>query len=78
MWAFFPELPIAAFLVLSAPIWGIILVANGHPLAALLLVVTVLPLGYAAYRAIRANEGWVTYGAIIGILVIGCIVGSYT
>jgi hypothetical protein len=75
---FFPELAIAVVLVLAAPAWAIFLIEHGHILPAIFLLVGVGGLGYFAYQGIRANEKWTTYVSILGILIIGGIVSSFT
>lgn len=77
LFVFFPEAPIAAILLMGAPIWAIYLVRDGHYLRALGLMVGVVCLGYAAYRAIRANDRPLTYLAIFGIIVVGALVGDW-
>src|SRR6516165_5719065 len=57
-WVMFPEMPIAAILVLVAPFWAISLLVNHHPVAAVLLVVGVGVCGYLTFLAARANEKW--------------------
>ena len=72
----FPELPIAAALVLAAPIWALSLYLDRRPLAAIFLFVSASGLGYAAFRAIRANHVWGAYASIVGILIVGSLVAS--
>jgi hypothetical protein len=74
----FPELPIAAFLVLIAPFWAIVLVRSGHASFAALLVIGSSAAGYAAYRAIRKNQKWVFLCCIFGMLALGWFVAFNT
>ena len=77
-WLMLPEVPIAAILVLVAPLWAIYLLTNHHPVAAITLIVSVAGLGYAAYRAARANDKWGAYFSILGILLVAGLVASQT
>ena len=74
----FPELPLAAVLVLAAPFWAVSLLVNHYPFAAIFLLVAAGGLGYVAYTAVRAHEKWRAYASIIGILIVGGIVASNT
>jgi len=77
-WLMFPEMPIAAVLVLAAPFWAVSLFFNHHPFAGILLLVAAGGLGYAAYSAIRANEKWGAYASIAGILIVGGLIAANT
>ena len=77
LFLFFPEAPIAAILLMGAPVWAIYLVRDGHYLHAVGLMVGVTCFGYAAYRAIRANDRPLAYLAVAGIIVVGVIVGNW-
>jgi hypothetical protein len=77
-WMFFPELPIAAFLVLATPLWAIYLMGHGHAAQGVVLIVLVCPLAYGAYWGLRSNNKWATYGAIVGILIVGGMLNSST
>jgi hypothetical protein len=74
----FPEMPIAAILVLVAPFWAISLLVNHHPVAAVLLVVGVGVCGYLTFLAARANEKWGAHLSIVAILVVAALVASHT
>ena len=74
----FPEMPIAAVLLLAAPVWAISLILSQHFFAAVLLLAAAGGLGYALYRAVRANQKWGAYAAVIGILMVGGLVASTT
>jgi hypothetical protein len=75
---FIPELPIAVVLVLATPVWAVTLMLHDHVAAGVMLVAGVAPLSYGAYRAMQANEKWLTYLSIVGILIIGYMVGANT
>jgi hypothetical protein len=68
--ALFPQLPLAAFWVVVGLMWGTVLVIAGDVGRGILMNVAVAELGYAACRGIRANNGWITWPAIIGIPVV--------
>ena len=74
----FPELPIAAVLLLAAPFWAVSLFMNNHPVAAMILLITAGGLVYAAYSAFRANEKWGAYASIVGLLIVGGVIASNT
>ena len=78
MWTFFPELPIAVALVLAAPVWAVFLAMNGHPVAAIALVVTLIPVGYAAVWGFRTNQKWAAHLGILGILIVAWAVNANT
>ena len=74
----FPEMPIAAFVLLIAPFWALSLFFNNHPFAAIFLLISAGGFGYGAYRAIRANAAWGAYASIFGILIVGGLIASNT
>jgi hypothetical protein len=75
---FFPELPIAACLVLASPVWAIYLMGNGHAAAAIVLVALVCPLAYWGYWGLRSNNRWATYGATVGIVIVSGMIANVT
>jgi hypothetical protein len=75
---FFPELPIAAFLLFLTPVWSIYLMLHGHILGGIFLVLFVAPFGYGAYWGLRTNNRWITYGSTLGILIVGLVANSNT
>ena len=77
MWfLFFPELPLAALLVVASPFWAVSLVLKGQVGLAAILLAIVPIMGYAAYRSARANQRWGTYLSLVVILIVAVAVES--
>ncbi len=70
---FFPEALIAGGLVLAAPFLAIKLAYQGSLLVAISMFFGIWGFGYLCYIGFRDGKNWLSYIAIVGILLAGSL-----